>query len=637
LQRHIGVVRPTAAVLLLLFAVLLPASASEADALAISANIQARHLPFGTILDPIDASSTSPQIVGYTRCGDSALWTGAYLAAEAFRFKVTASPDALANLKGALAGLNSLLDVTGDNLLARCIVPASSTYAAGIASEESANGIHQASPYFWVGNTSRDEYVGVIFGLGIAYDMVDDATIKSNISNLVTLLVRFLTGNNWSIGAQGSGDSFLLRPDELLGLLQVARHVNSGEFSTYYDEQKFLLGTTVGAPAGFDTLSDSSYFKFNLDYMTFYNLVRLESSSFQSVYASAYQLVRDHTASHLNAFFDVVDRGLNGANANRDGETRMLLDQWLQRPTRDFFVDLTKSVAVCGSQACQPIPVPLRTPADFLWQISPFQLTGGGTAGGSGIIEDNGIDYILPYWMSRYYGVITSMTVQSAASASSAVAPTSLASLYGTNLASSTAQATMLPLGTTLGGISVTVTDASGVARLAPLLYVSPGQINFLVPDGTAAGAAQISVNGASTTEAISSIAPTLFTLNSAGTGTAAATAVQVQSGNTQVPIPVFTCNTPAFCLTVPVNVTAGATYLTLYGTGIRNRSALSKVQVSVNGMALPATFAGAQPNFAGLDQVNFLLPASLAGAGSVDIMLTVDGQNSNVVTIEIQ
>jgi uncharacterized protein (TIGR03437 family) len=175
------------------------------------------------------------------------------------------------------------------------------------------------------------------------------------------------------------------------------------------------------------------------------------------------------------------------------------------------------------------------------------------------------------------------------------------------------------------------------VARLAPLLYVSPGQINFLVPDGTAAGAAQISVNGASTTEAISSIAPTLFTLNSAGTGTAAATAVQVQSGNTQVPIPVFTCNTPAFCLTVPVNVTAGATYLTLYGTGIRNRSALSKVQVSVNGMALPATFAGAQPNFAGLDQVNFLLPASLAGAGSVDIMLTVDGQNSNVVTIEIQ
>ena len=69
-----------------------PARASEADAVAISAGIQARHMPFGTILDPMYASPASNQIVGYTRCGDSALWTGAYLAAEAFRYKVTRRP-----------------------------------------------------------------------------------------------------------------------------------------------------------------------------------------------------------------------------------------------------------------------------------------------------------------------------------------------------------------------------------------------------------------------------------------------------------------------------------------------------------------------------------------------------------------
>ena len=629
-------VRQSLAVLAVIGVTGISGYASEADALAISANIQAKHLPFGTILDPIYASPTSNQIVGYTRCGDSALWTGAYLAAEAFRYKVTASTDAMANVKGAVAGLTSLLDVTGNNLLARCIVQASSPYAAGIASEEAANGIIQAAPWFWVANTSRDQYVGAIFGLGIAYDMVNDAGVQSSISSLVTLLVRFLTGNNWTIAEQGSGDSFLLRPDELLALLQVARHVNSNEFSTYYEEQKYLQGFTVGAPAGFDTLSDSSYFKFNLDYMTFYNLVRLEGSSFQSVYSSAYQLVRDHTSSHLNAFFDIVDRGLNGVNANRDGETRMLLDQWLERPTRNFYVDLTKSVAVCGSQACQPIPVPLRPPADFLWQISPFQLTGGGTGGGSGIIEDNGIDYILPYWMARYYGVITSMTAQSAASTSSAIAPDSLASLYGTNLASGTAQASLLPLPTTLGGISVTLTDANGVARLAPLVYVSPGQINFVVPDGTAVGAATVTVNGTSTIEAVQNVAPTLFAINGAGTGTAAATAIQVQANNTQVTIPVYTCDLVG-CSAAPVNVTSGATYLTLYGTGIRNRSALSKVQVSVNGASLAATFAGAQPSFTGLDQVNVLLPASLAGSGVANLMLTVDGQNSNVVTIDIQ
>src|SRR5579864_8648127 len=90
------------------------AHAAEADALAISANIQARHLPFGTILDPVFASPDSDEIVGYTRCGDSALWSGHYLAAESFRYKVTRAPDALANIKSAIAGIKALVDVTGN-------------------------------------------------------------------------------------------------------------------------------------------------------------------------------------------------------------------------------------------------------------------------------------------------------------------------------------------------------------------------------------------------------------------------------------------------------------------------------------------------------------------------------------------
>src|SRR5579864_3965644 len=103
-----------------------PAHVAESDALAISTNIQARHVPYGTIIDPMFASPTSDQIVGYTRCGDSAIWTGHYLAAEAFRYNVTQSPDAFNNLKSALAGIQSLVDVTGTDVLARCLVPLNS-------------------------------------------------------------------------------------------------------------------------------------------------------------------------------------------------------------------------------------------------------------------------------------------------------------------------------------------------------------------------------------------------------------------------------------------------------------------------------------------------------------------------------
>src|SRR5205807_4231335 len=111
-----------------------------------------------------------------TRCGDSAIWTGHYLAAEAFRYHVTQSPDAFANVQKAIAGIQSLVDVTGTDLLARCLVPLNSPYAAGIQNEESHNGIYTNAALgdSWVGNTSRDEYSGVIFGLAAAHDVVPD-------------------------------------------------------------------------------------------------------------------------------------------------------------------------------------------------------------------------------------------------------------------------------------------------------------------------------------------------------------------------------------------------------------------------------------------------------------------------------
>ena len=148
---------------ILVLIVTFPVAASEADALSISAKIQARFLPFGTVLEPVYASPTSNEIVDYTDCGDSALWTGAYLAAEALRYNVTHSVDALNNVKSALAGLKALSDVTGDNRLARCMVLASSPYAVSISSQESSNTIHQASPWIWVDNTSRDQLVGAFF------------------------------------------------------------------------------------------------------------------------------------------------------------------------------------------------------------------------------------------------------------------------------------------------------------------------------------------------------------------------------------------------------------------------------------------------------------------------------------------
>jgi hypothetical protein len=384
------------------------ALASEADALAISQNIRARHMPFGIIVDPVFAAPDSEQIVSYTHCGDSAIWTGHYLAAEAFRYSVTRSGDALNNVKAALSGIAAMLNVTGTNLLARCLIPMNSPYAQAITQEEAHNGIFQNTQfgYYWIGNTSRDQYSGVFFGLEVAYDLVDDPEVRARIASLTTLLLDFLRGHNWSVRMPNGSISttFIGRADQQLSLLQVGRHVNAARFSRTYDLYRFFFSPLVIVPISFEVLDNNSYFKFNLDSINLFNLIRLESSSFKGIYRQAYDILRRHTDNHKNAFFNMIDRALSGPNDARDADTRELLDEWLLRPRRDQAIDLRGVYPACGSpdQACVPVPIVDRPRTDFLWQRNPFLLVGQG----SGTIETAGIDYILPYWMGRYYGTI---------------------------------------------------------------------------------------------------------------------------------------------------------------------------------------------------------------------------------------
>jgi uncharacterized protein (TIGR03437 family) len=214
----------------------------------------------------------------------------------------------------------------------------------------------------------------------------------------------------------------------------------------------------------------------------------------------------------------------------------------------------------------------------------------------------------------------------------------SIVSVYGANWAAGTVQATP-PLGTTLDGTTVTVTDSVGVSRAATLFYVSPAQINFEIPGGTATGAATVTIaesNGTSQIGAIQigDVSPGLFELNTSGL--AAAWVLPVIAGVAQNPQPVFQLNANG---TVPLPINLGAStdlvYLELYGTGIRNAKA---VIATVGGVPVPVLYAGAAPGFVGEDQVNIgPLPESLAGQGSVDILLTADGQAANTVNVTMQ
>ncbi len=255
-----------------------------------------------------------------------------------------------------------------------------------------------------------------------------------------------------------------------------------------------------------------------------------------------------------------------------------------------------------------------------------------------------------PAFQMNIFGSVVSTapaiaTVSAASYVIGAVAPESIVAGFGTNFSSTSVAATSLPLPETLAGAQITIRDVSGVERIAPLLYVSPTQINYQVPAGLVTGEGSVTVRQSGNIVAagllqITSVTPGLFAVEANGRGPAAAQAQRVKPDNSQTFEPVATFDTGqnrAVTIPIDLNPASDQVYLALYGTGIRLRSGLANVSASIGGTNLPLVYAGAQGNFVGVDQANILLPRTLIGRGEVDVTLTVDGRISNVVRVNFK
>lgn len=240
--------------------------------------------------------------------------------------------------------------------------------------------------------------------------------------------------------------------------------------------------------------------------------------------------------------------------------------------------------------------------------------------------------------------IVTVATVSAASFIGAALAPESIVTAFGSNLASETAVAMGLPLPTTLAGTSVTIKDKDGVERPAPLFFVSPSQVNFQIPPATPPGRATLTItNGnaapVSATLLITPVAPSLFAANATGQGVAAALALRIKEDGTLSFEPVVQLNEQGRLVATPIELgpETDQVFLILFGTGLRHRTTLDNVAVRIGGVEVPALYAGAQGSFIGQDQINLPLPRSLAGRGEVLVTMTVDGALANAVSINVR
>jgi uncharacterized protein (TIGR03437 family) len=219
------------------------------------------------------------------------------------------------------------------------------------------------------------------------------------------------------------------------------------------------------------------------------------------------------------------------------------------------------------------------------------------------------------------------------------LAPGSFLSIFGANLSAGQNQSQVLPLATQLGA-----TQAILAGEQLPLQFAVDGQVNAIVPyDVPANTTLQLVVmNGPAISMpepvVIAPAQPAVFTQDLSGQGLGIV--VAATPGGTQFEVD---ANHPISAGDVAIIYCAGlgAVNPPVPAGSAAPKTTLSRttntVTVTIGGVNAPVQFAGLAPGYAGLYQVNALIPSGITPGSSVPLVVSAAGQQSTPVTIAVQ
>jgi hypothetical protein len=379
------------------------------------------HLPHGLNADVWWTDYDRSKVYRLEGLGDSAAWTGHYLAALALRYNVTKDPGTRKDILAVLDKFDLLTVVSGrEGYIARYAGPATDAGYQGYYSvygrgedpdrpglgKRAYRGVEPYTDLVWLGYSSRDTYDGVNFGLATTLAYVDDPEIRDRIKGIVERVADRLIADGWSI-PDGKGHTTRATPWYKTAWMRTILTVNPEKYAQLkedYDKSCKALSKSRRVSNKWY----KEYFANNLRFIRTFALCALEDDpTRKQMLADTLAWMYGAVSDHLNAQFAAIYLGGTGDRDNF-GARAVLQGMLVDYPDPPKFFRAVDHRADPGIEARDDaytryaLLAREQIPDDFIWQRSPCLRHGKQDLP----YELPGIDVFLPYWMGRVAGVI---------------------------------------------------------------------------------------------------------------------------------------------------------------------------------------------------------------------------------------
>ena len=396
----------------------------------------------GGVCEQMYTDNTLTELDRLRGSGDSTIWTGMYLAGQALRYMATGDAEARDEVLRIARYLHIVKEITDTpGFVARFAAldqpPWNNEYPPDHDRKNLGEG--DWAGYYWIDDTSRDQYTGWWLGLTLAYEAVDDpdmrATIRADFKDVIDTLIV----NNWKIVdqngvADGNGAASVLPSLRLSWVLQAAS-VGADEsywelFDQLYENWYWYLLLDT-----FSWLNKyGQYFGFNLSHNTWLPIFRLipDRERFEYLFQVWDMNVRQWAEWTHNAWYDSVYLAAcqRRGTCNQDemdliaDDINNTLTQFSDAPNRAFTGDppvlpldpfsiwwdnmeqtfpFMEDIFNVDPQTAEPHEYADRCWSDMIWQRSPYHIS-------CSTQPDNrvgpGVDYLIAYWTAYYYGIV---------------------------------------------------------------------------------------------------------------------------------------------------------------------------------------------------------------------------------------